>query len=545
MPLPRSPTMCRPWRTWARLRRALTCIAATGLATAGLAGCSSSAPPDAAPAQTQVLVALPLQTDAKGLAARADDVADPSSSQFDRFLTTAQVAGTFGARSETITADEKTLAADGMHLQADPTHGALWGTVTAAQVGQYFGTTLVDDDGTIEPDSNPRIPGGLVGVTGVVGLVASQPTTTATTPGTASPSCPTSIPTQASLAGLFGLSQILALGATGHGADIDVVAVHTFEPAVFENYNRCAGAHLDAGRVSQTTVPDTPATVGGPEVALDSLALTLLAPDTRLHIIRFDPSTSLVFPLMNMLGDGAAPNVLDLTFTYCETQLQPAELSLAEWLLSAFAASGTTSVAAAGDTGSSGCYPTTDNPAVTYPASSQFVTAIGGASYSGSPSAATGLSVWNTSEIAGGGGGVSSKVMAPPWQHHTMRQLPDLSAFAEPGVAGNIPVCTTDDACQWQPVGGTSLGTAVLGATGALLAQHYQTKGGSARWGNLAERLWRSGAHDEAVVDITAGANTTFSSACCRAKAGYDTASGWGLLVPDDLADLVAPVTGG
>ena len=187
---------------------------------------------------------------------RADDVADPSSSQFDRFLTTAQVAGTFGARSETITADEKTLAADGMHLQADPTHGALWGTVTVAQVGQYFGTTLVDDDGTIEPDSNPRIPGGLVGVTGVVGLVASQPTTTATTPGTASPSCPTSIPTQASLAGLFGLSQILALGATGHGADIDVVAVHTFEPAVFENYNRCAGAHLDAGRVSQTTVPD-------------------------------------------------------------------------------------------------------------------------------------------------------------------------------------------------------------------------------------------------------------------------------------------------
>ena len=358
--------------------------------------------------------------------------------------------------------------------------------------------------------------------------------------------CPTPIPTQSSLAALFGLSGIVDQGETGRGTDVDVVAIHDFEPAVFENYDHCTGAHLDTGRVSQITVPDTPATVGGPEVALDSLVLTLLAPDANLHIVHFDPSTSLVFPLMKLLGDGAPPNVLDLTFTYCESQLQPTELSLSEWLLSALAAGGTTTAAAAGDTGSSGCYPITTNPTVTYPASSQYVTAIGGASYSGSPPAATGLTVWNTGGVAGGGGGTSDRVTAPPWQHTTMRQVPDLSAFSGSRESPGTSPCARRTTCaSGSRSAVSSLGTAVLGAAGALLAQRYGRAGRSARWGNLAERLWHAGANDKAVIDIAAGANTTFNGTCCRAKAGYDTASGWGLLWPDNLTNLVAPVSGG
>jgi hypothetical protein len=41
------------------------------------------------------------------------------------------------------------------------------------------------------------------------------------------------------------------------------------------------------------------------------------------------------------------------------------------------------------------------------------------------------------------------------------------------------------------------------------------------------------------VTDIVDGANTTFTQACCEAKPGYDTASGWGLLDPDSLHRVV------
>ena len=503
-----------------------------------VAGCGSSGPSNAAPAGTKVLVALPLQVDDTGLAGYADGAADASGPDFRHFLTIAQIAERYGAPAATIAADQKVLASDGLKLSVDPTHGALTGSVTAAQAKRYFGTTLVNASGAIEPSGTPRAPAGLKGVTGVVGLEASASLPSQIAGGTGNPACPSNPPSRSSIAKLFGFNALTSGGATGAGTSIDILSTQRFESAVFENFDRCTGSSLSASTVTESTVPDTPSTGGGPEIALDSLVLMLLAPGTHLHVVQFDPSAPLAFPLINLLAAGPGPDALDITVTYCETQLKPAERALAEWLLSAIAASGTTTAAAAGDDGSSGCYPNTA-PAVTYPASSRFVTSIGGASYDGSAASPQNLSVWNSPGASGGGGGTSAEIGAPPWQPSDKRRLPDLSTSAVPGAVGEIPVCATASDCAWMAVGGTSVGATVLGAAGVLLAQEIGAHQQHPRWGNLAGAIWRHVEGGGAVKDIVSGANTTHTTACCTAARGYDTASGWGLFEPDLLIGLV------
>ena len=208
--------------------------------------------------------------------------------------------------------------------------------------------------------------------------------------------------------------------------------MHSLQPAVLGSYDRCVGTSLSPSAIDQSVVTDTPSTGGGPDFALDTLVLTLLAPQTHINVARFDPVMPLALPLMHLLQLGRTPNVLDVTVTYCESQVAPSALALSERLLSAFAASGTTSTAATGDRGSSGCYPQTP-PSVTDPASSRFVVAIGGASFSGSAESPHDLLAWNRPRQFGGGGGASRAVMAPPWQSATKTELPDLSTFTVPG----------------------------------------------------------------------------------------------------------------
>lgn len=486
------------------------------------------------PASTAVLVALPLRVDTEGLLAAATRTAEPTSPRFRRFQTVSGIARAYGASQSVVDQDRRVLEADGLPLTVDPTHAAFWGPVTASQVRRYFSTDLVQRDGVILPASPPSPPPGLVGVTGVVGLTRSETHPSRIVQGSATPPCPATVPNRTSVAQLFGFGHTLADGATGAGTRIEILATHTFQTSVFDNFDRCSGEHLSAGNISQAAVPTTPSWPGGPEVALDTLVMTLLAPSTKIHVVRFDPVMPIALPLLHVVSDRNTPDVLDITFTYCESSIGNLDRSLSEWLLATLADVGVTSVAASGDTGSSGCRPTTSAPAVAYPASSAYVTAIGGAVYGGSATAPSDLRVWNVPGSAGGGGGTSSVIPAPPWQPGKKRQVPDVSAYATGSGVGDIPVCSSATNCAWKSVGGTSLAATVLGAAGVLDAQLAARTGVAARWGNLAGVLWRRGSKGGSITDVAAGGNSTFTTACCTAGPGYDRASGWGLFVADN-----------
>ncbi len=485
---------------------------------------------------TKVLVALPLKGDEAGLERLAGASSDPNDSRYRRFIGVPAVASTYGASASIVSHDLRALNSDGIRLAVDPTRAALWGTVTASQAQRYFGTRLAETSGIVEPSGKPKVPAGLSGVTGVVGLTATTASTGTSTSPPGATTCPTTIPTRTSLAQLFGFTHAIASGTDGSGTSIDIVSTSTFEPAVLTAFDRCAHASLNADHIAQSQAPNAPPASGGEEVALDSLVLTLLAPRSQLNVIRFDRATPLAFPLLQLLSSSSStPNVLDITDVYCENELGSTSVALSERLLAALAATGTTTVTAAGDTGSSGCYPETRAPAVTYPASSAFAASVGGADYNGSAASPGDLRVWNEPGISGGGGGTSSTVTAPPWQPGPKRNVPDAVAYAVPGGVGSIPVCASASQCEWMVLGGTSLAATVLGDTAVLLAEELGNGGRPARWGNLAGLLWRRSQTAKALTDITQGSNTTYSSQCCPAKTGYDTASGWGLFNPDAL----------
>lgn len=524
----------RPGKGWRVAAVSVTVLMAAQTACGG--------PPSTAkasvPGDTKVLVALELKGNSAGLDRVADGAADPSNSEFGKFTTLASIASTFGAPLSAIDHDLALLDGWGIDLSVDATHGALWGEVTADQASAHFGTPLVETGGVIEPMDPPTVPAGLEDVTGVVGLsrtATGAPSTQTTQPKGIAP-CSDAIETEASIASRFGFTQIVPNANGGSGTTVDIVALHGVVPTVFTEYATCSHEDVSfTGSVHQ--VPLTTTQEGGPEVALDSIMLSLLAPKAKLNVFQFDANSPIAFPLLDLLTKTrSTPNVMDITVDFCETEMTAAAISLSEWLLAAIAATGTSVVVASGDSGSSGCYPDKSAPSVGYPASSQFVTAMGGVSYSGSAEAHTDLTSWNDKGTYGSGGGTSTKVHAPEWQGGTWRRVPDVAAEADPGSVGSIPVCTSRGHCAWESVGGTSVSATVLSAA-ALLAASYGT--GVQRWGNLAPRLWRHGTSDRAVIDVTTGTNMTYSSSCCRAATGYDTVTGWGLFLPNEVISVL------
>ena len=190
---------------------------------------------------------------------------------------------------------------------------------------------------------------------------------------------------------------------------------------------------------------------------------------------------SLVYAIDNQIGA-----IISSSYGTCEAALggQTLESSLEQGT-----AQGQTIVAAAGDQGSTDCYgigtlTTTqwEALAVDYPASSPYVTGMGGTEISNANSAydtqgtaywaAEGNSdvvtsalqyipemAWNDDAsgcgqadcLSSGGGGASALFNKPSWQtgvpgissSETMREVPDLALYASPGVPGFL-YCTSD-----------------------------------------------------------------------------------------------------
>lgn len=528
-----------------------------GLVTAFVAGCSRS-DEDTVERGATVPVALVLETDTAAFDRAAAATYDPSEPV--AFLTLSEIASEYGAPDDVIESATKQLRDLGVDVQPDPSGSVLWGTVDVADAEEAFGVgfeTLELDGGgqRIRPTGTPKVPDGVDGVRAVVGLAAtlsadtgegdSDSTTSTTAPSSTAPppACPGGQVTRAGLAQTYGVEQPVAQGRTGDGVTIAMIEIESFDPRVFQTYDACTAGALDPARVTETSVEPAPPPTPGSEVALDTVAIGLLAPGAAQQITRFDPASSIVFPLLSILdaaGEGDTPEILLSTVGFCEDARSDDEVELGERLLATFALSGTTTVVSSGDTGSSSCHPGSDDPAVQYPASSAWVTSIGGASFDGTAAEPTGLTVWNDTPGSdnAGGGGVSTKVARPAWQTGTnvdgdLRAVPDIAALASPGGVGLVPTCDASS-CDWQGLGGTSLaGAAVAGAL-ALLLEPPAGADAALRVGHLAPLL--AGSAGEVATDITDGNNQVFNDQCCAAAAGYDVASGWGLV---DLTGLV------
>jgi subtilase family serine protease len=166
-----------------------------------------------------------------------------------------------------------------------------------------------------------------------------------------------------------------------------------------------------------------------------------------------------------------------------------------------------------------------------YPATSRFVTAVGGTSLR----TAANTRGWTESVWSGAGSGCSSFDSKPSWQTVTTncsrRAEADVSAVADP--ATGVAVYQTFGNSGWAVYGGTSASAPIVASVYALAgtpgASDYPASYPYAHAGNL--------------FDVTTGNNGTCGSPQCSAGTGWDGPTGLG--TPNGTAAFVAGTTGG
>jgi subtilase family serine protease len=167
--------------------------------------------------------------------------------------------------------------------------------------------------------------------------------------------------------------------------------------------------------------------------------------------------------------------------------------------------------------------------AVEYPASSPYVTAVGGTILKKS-STARGWSerVWGTASSMSGGTGSGCSVFEPKpsWQRDArcaFRTVADLAAVADP--ATGVAVYDTVGGNGWAVFGGTSAAAPIVA-------------GIMASTGHAADDASMIYAHPSAFHDVTSGTNGSCGSYLCAAGRGYDGPTGLGTPSGGALAGL-------
>lgn len=282
---------------------------------------------------------------------------------------------------------------------------------------------------------------------------------------------------------------------------------------------------------------------------------------------------------------GRAPDLLSVSYGQCEADLTTEMVASTEAALETLARAGTWFFKGAGDSGSTDCADKavcatgTQTASVHYPASSPWVTAVGGVEVT-SPQPegrrATGpATVWNSRATnpdvcSGGGGGTSTFYPTPDFQRTVpggavpaMRGVPDITALAStPGLLTllpNLPPAppagapggadagpSTEQTWAWVPNGGDSLSGPLMAGAFASLRSALIARGVEVP-GILNPVLYRI-ANDPSLAaqvfrDVTVGSNDLYGVGCCTANVGYDLASGLGEINMAGLLAVLAPET--
>jgi subtilase family serine protease len=160
---------------------------------------------------------------------------------------------------------------------------------------------------------------------------------------------------------------------------------------------------------------------------------------------------------------------------------------------------------------------------VEFPASSQYVTAVGGTTLT----RASNTRGWTETAWSGSGAGCSAFTPKPAWQHDTgcaNRTIADVSAVADPNTGVAVYAPTSATTSEWMVLGGTSTAAPIIaGAYG--LAAAAAGSAASAHYGSLPY------AHTGMLFDVksgTSGLGFCDPTYLCTAGVGYDAPTGLG-----------------
>ncbi|HEY5428660.1 MAG TPA: S53 family serine peptidase [Solirubrobacteraceae bacterium] len=573
---------------------------------------SGAARVGAASASATVALALPLRANESGLETFATQVSTPGSPQYGQYESIAALSKRFGAspaeRSRVLSYLTRSGATG---VKIDVTGLFADATMKVAGAQRLFATGLGDFHSArtgrfMAPESTVEIPAALRStVTGVVGLdtrplFGTPPTRHSTdaawprVPASAAPAartasavpaaraatvspddesgylqrtgtpagCPAAVaqtgftPNQYLTA--YNFAPLQSAGLEGQGERVALIEIDGFRYSDLHNFAKCFGLATPAinGYGVGLKHPLPP----GGESTLDLEVLDAAAPKLKaVDVYESKPSAvdvlhSLTAPLTN---SGSRPDVISASLGSCEeatlSTIGNSGLRSVEGALAAAAASGISVLASSGDDGSSACLSPIGKPvpglAVSYPASSPFVTGVGGTNVSlNSANQIASQEVWNDSPlvVAAGGGGISGLFHRPSYQKGFVvpnhRAVPDVSMLADVAPGYEI-YCTAKGDCisggntnPWTQVGGTSAASPLL-AGGLALVDQALRRGGRQDVGlanPLLYQIARSPVAANVISDVVTNDNDLGASiggkpsGCCTAVTGYDDASGLG-----------------
>ncbi|MEI9864653.1 MAG: protease pro-enzyme activation domain-containing protein [Limisphaerales bacterium] len=485
-------------------------------------------------------ICLPVR-DQKGLDLFQQQVSDPASLSYRKYLTTAEFTERFGATKE----DYQTVIdfAQSHGLSVTATHPNrlvldVSGTVAAVQAAFQVQLKVYSEPAaartffapTTEPVVEASLP--ILHISGLDNYYLPQPRIIHKPQGV-SPKAG-SAPGGGYSASDLRKAYVPGAKITGTGQSVGLLQFDGFFPSDIAKY--AASNHI-SNPPAVVVIPidggvSTPGD-GNEEVAMDIEMVMALAPGVSTIFVYEAPNPS---PWVDLLSRMANDNLAkQLSCSWGGGPINAA----AEQIFQQMAVQGQSFFNASGDTAA---FIPVINPA-TFPSDSPNITQVGGTVLTtGSGGAYQAETVWNTPTIPrentyqGGSGGVSLNYTIPSWQQpismssnhgsKTMRNIPDVALIAD-----NIWI-VFDNGVSGPYGGGTSSAAPLWAAYTALINQQAMANG-KPSVGFINPALYaiatNSANFNACFHDITTGANTnSLSPTNYFAVAGFDLCTGLG-----------------
>jgi len=513
-----------------------------------------------------LLVLSPSAEQQAALDALVEAQQDPSSPQYQQWLTPDEFGAEFGASDTQLAQVASWLTAHGFAIdEIPPGRRLVVFSGTAGQVFDAFRTEIhhyrVNGVEHIANASDPQIPAALAGVVGGVvtlsdfrrtsqiALIKAQPEYSAGSTHNMFP---------ADFATIYDLNPLYSAGTTGTGAAIAIAGRSNVNLSDVDSFRSVAGLVANAPLV--TVEGADPGLVASDqfESTLDMEWSGAVAPAATINlVVAASTATTDGIDLASayIVNHATAP-VVSVSYGTCEQEMGTTELAFYNSLWEQAASQGMSVFVASGDAGAAGCQSgnstTGSVAAVNGLCTSPYATCVGGTEFNEGANAAQYWSavnssaygsalgyipeeVWNECALDGGtglwgsGGGASMVYAQPAWQQKVsgtaaaggVRAVPDVSLSA----ADHDGYFMVENGAFWI-VSGTSVTTPSFAGVMALVTTRENGKG----QGSANPRLYALSAADPDPFHPTPSGNNTVPGVAGFTADGatYNLATGLG-----------------
>jgi hypothetical protein len=514
-------------------------------------------------------------------------VQDRRSPQYHQFLTPEQYADRFGLGSADIEKISRWLENSGFHsLQVARSRSWISFSGTAAQAESAFHTAIhrysIHGEEHWSNATDPRVPKAMQGlVDSIRGLhnIPLRPNLIHLHPNFTSSLSGSHFLAPYDWATIYDVQPLYTAGLDGTGVSIAILGQSDVNLSDIQAFRSAAGLSVNNPTVVVPPGDQDPGfqSASGDEVEsdLDLEWAGAIAKNASILFVTasFVSGNGVEDALAYAIDNNVAPIVSE-SYVECEPQETISDFNYQTGLLQQAVAQGMTIIASSGDSGAAACdqglteSAATLGLAVNFPASSPYVTGIGGTEFNegaggywnattnsvgGSAFSYIPEIVWNDGFQLASGGGVSTLVAKPVWQTGPgvpadgARDVPDISFSASPDhdeylicESGSCTNGFQNSSNQVHLVGGTSAGAPSFAG---LLALVIQRNGAGTRLGNINPNLYSlaqtspdafhditSGNNDQACATGTPNCPTGTTQIGYAAGTGYDLATGLGSL---------------